>query len=347
MVRGEVKPGWLRGQYQPQHGVERWEVPNTHTHTPKTLAYDTKLIKAIKTEESHAQLQKDLNEVGRWSRENNMSLNEEKFEVLHYTLNKTLLLKELPFTSDLDTYYTPDGHEIESKPCVRDLGVQLTNDLTWDLHIGKMTVEARRISGWVLRAFKTREVKPMLILYKSLVRSKLEYCCPLWDSPKISNITSVEDVQRKFTKRIHGMKDLSYWDRLIKLNLQSMQRRRERYSIIMIWKMATGNAPNNIGVKFLNNARLGKKVEVPTSPTTTQVSVSTKYYNSFACRAARLWNTLPRNVNMAENLASFKVLLGKWLERFPDRPPVTGYTRQNNNSIIDWVRIASREGEAL
>ena len=210
-----------------------------------------------------------------------------------------------------------------------------------------MTVEARRISGWILRAFKTREVKPMLILYKSLVRSKLEYCCPLWDSPKISNITSVEDVQRKFTKRIHGMKDLSYWDRLIKLNLQSMQRRRERYSIIMIWKMATGNAPNNIGVKFLNNARLGKKVEVPTSPTTTQVSVSTKYYNSFACRAARLWNTLPRNVNMAENLASFKVLLGKWLERFPDRPPVTGYTRQNNNSIIDWVRIASREGEAL
>ena len=201
------------------------------------------------------------------------------------------MLKELPFTSDLDTYYTPDGYEIESKPCVRDLGVQLTNDLTWDLHIGKMTVEARRISGWVLRAFKTREVKPMLILYKSLVRSKLEYCCPLWDSPKISNITSVEDVQRKFTKRIHGMKDLSYWDRLIKLNLQSMQRRRERYSIIMIWKMAKGNAPNNIGVKFLNNARLGKKVEVPTSPTTTQVSVSTKYYNSFACRVARLWNS--------------------------------------------------------
>ena len=36
-----------------------------------------------------------------------------------------------------------------------------------------------------------------------------------------------------------------------------------------------------------------------------------------------------------------------WPERFPDRPPVTGYTRQNNNSILDWVRIATREGEAL
>ena len=207
---------------------------------PKTLADDTKLIKAIENEKSQAQLQKDLNEVGRWSKANNMSLNEEKFEVLHYTLNKTLLLRQLPFTSDLDTYYTPDGTEIEPKPYVRDLGVQLANDLSWDLHIGKMTADARRMSGWVLRAFKTRQPKTMLILYKSLVRSKLEYCCPLWDSPKISDIMSVEAVQRKFTKRILGMSDLSYWDRLKKLNLQSMQRRRERYSIIMMWKMSTG-----------------------------------------------------------------------------------------------------------
>ena len=43
-----------------------------------------------------------------------------------------------------------------------------------------------------------------------------------------------------------------------------------------------------------------------------------------------LWNTFPSDVKKG---ASFKVFLGKWMERFPDRPPVTGYTRQNNNSI--------------
>ena len=57
-----------------------------------------------------------------------MSLNEDKFEVLQYTLNKTSLLKQLPFVSDLNTYYTPEGLIIEPKECVRDLGIQLKSD---------------------------------------------------------------------------------------------------------------------------------------------------------------------------------------------------------------------------
>ena len=57
--------------------------------------------------------------------------------------------------------------------------------------------------------------------------------------------------------------------------------------------------------------------------------------------------SLPSDVNSAKELTEFKVLLGEWLKRIPDRPPVPGYTRQNNNSIMDWTRLVSREGEAL
>ena len=233
------------------------------------------------------------------------------------------------------------------KSCVRDLGIQLSNNLTWENQIAKMTTDARRISAWVLRAFKTRAKRTMLILYKTIVRSKLEYCCPLWDSPKVSDIQAVETVQRKFTKRIEGMRDLNYWDRLKKLGILSLQRRRERYSIIMVWKMANGEAPNNIGIRFYQYHRLGKRAEVPTCPTNTQSSVATKFQNSFVSRATRLWNTLPSDVNSAKDLAGFKILLGEWLKRMPDRPPVPGYTRQNNNSILDWIPLVSREGEAL
>ena len=115
----------------------------------------------------------------------------------------------------------------------------------------------------------------------------------------------------------------------------------------MIWKMANDEAPNNIGVKFYTNGRLGKRAEVPTCPTSTQKSVATKFHESFACRAVRLWNTLPSNINSVDNLPLFKARLGKWLAKLPDRLPVSRYTRQNNNSILDWIQVVSREGEVL
>ena len=57
-----------------------------------------------------------------------------------------------------------------------------------------------------------------------------------------------------------------------------------------------------------------------------QKSVSTKYFHSFGIRAARLWNALPKEVNTAETLDFFKVMLEQWLEQFPDCPPVKGFT---------------------
>ena len=42
---------------------------------------------------------------------------------------------------------------------------------------------------------------------------------------------SLEQVQRRFTKRLHGLRDLSYEKRLSLLNLQSLEVRRLRAMI--------------------------------------------------------------------------------------------------------------------
>ena len=76
----------------------------------------------------------------------------------------------------------------------------------------------------------------MLTLYKSMVRSLLEYCSPLWNSKNIGDIQILEGVQRTFTSRIGGCYELDYWERLQKLSLMSLQRRRERYIILHMWK---------------------------------------------------------------------------------------------------------------
>ena len=96
------------------------------------------------------------------------------------------------------------------------------------------------ISGWIFCAFKSRSPEVLLTLYKALVRPILEYCCLVWYPTKIGDIQVVENVQRAFTRKIQGMKNLDYWQRLEALDLISLQRRRQRYELIHVWKITRG-----------------------------------------------------------------------------------------------------------
>ncbi|KAL5264694.1 hypothetical protein ACHWQZ_G005690 [Mnemiopsis leidyi] len=142
---------------------------------------------------------------------------------------------------------------------VRDLGLKASSNLSWSKHIGEMVAKARSKLSWILSVFKTRDRVVMMNLYKSLVRSLLEYCCPLWDPVKTTEIRLLEGVQRTFTSRIGGLCDMNYWERLSHLKLMSQQRRRERNVILMMWKTYHNVVPNSCNIKFVETTRYGTK----------------------------------------------------------------------------------------
>ena len=84
----------------------------------------------------------------------------------------------------------------------------------------------------------------MLTLLKSLVIRLLEYCCQLWNPWKAKDIQVIEAIQRMFTYKITEVQHLNYWERLNELKLYSLQRRRERYINIYIWKITQHMVPN-------------------------------------------------------------------------------------------------------
>ena len=198
------------------------------------------------------------------------------------------------------------------------------------------------MAAWTLSAFRDRSVNVMLTLYKSMVHSKLEYCCLVWSPSSVGEIQKIENIQRSFTRRITGCRSMGYWDRLKRLKIMSLQRRRERYCIIHVWKILNGSAPNDIGMEFQTSERLGIQAKIPHMGKNAKMSVRTDYDNSFKVKAAQLWNLVPAGIGNLGTLESFKIGLSGFLEQYPDTPPVTGYTPANNNSLLSWRWTSTR-----
>ncbi len=209
----------------------------------------------------------------------------------------------------------------------------MSSDATFTHHYSKIVETARRMSGWVLRTFQTREEKCMLTLWKSLILPKLEYCCQLWSPHKIQDITALEAVQRTFTSRIHGAQHLNYWERLQHLQLYSLQRRRERYIVIYVWKILEGLAPNDGGLQVNNHPRRGRLCYVRGTQGATQ-KLHTLNHNS-SRNGTRLFNCLSRELRDMTGTTpeSYKRNLDKWLTKIPDKPPTPGYLSSQHNTL--------------
>ena len=136
------------------------------------------------------------------------------------------------------------------------------------------------------------------------------------------------------------MGGLDYWDQLKLLNLYSLQRRRERYICIYVWKILEGIVPN-FGVEVVCNKRTGRYCKVPHIRTTAPCRIRTIRYNSMGVNGPRVFNSLPlilRNTSGC-SVGSFKRALDNHLSAVPDEPRVPGLikhcSRGSNSLIID------------
>ena len=189
--------------------------------------------------------------------------------------------------------------------------------------------------GWILGSFYSRGKDTMLVLFKSLVRSTLEYCCEVWFPHLKKDIVDLEQVQRSFTHRISGQKESDYWQRLKDLKIFSLQRRREKIVIMHIWKIKNKIYPNTILLNFKINNRSNSIKAVLIPMPKVKGKLLTKFEESFIVQACKLWNILPPELTHITNLNSFKTELNKFLQLIPDEPPLPGYPSVNNNSLLE------------
>ena len=148
-------------------------------------------------------------------------------------------------------------------------------------------------------------------------------------------------MQRSFLRKITGTSN-NYWEHLKHLKVYSLQRRRERYQIIYMWKILENLVPNiNSSIKSKEHPRLGRLCisSVADNPKTSSLRNNTLLF-----KGVKLFNSLPKQIRELKNVTieKFKKALDEHLRNIPDEPQIIGYTgcrRADTNSIIHMSKL--------
>lgn len=286
-------------------------------------ADDMKLINIVTKDDDRSRLQDDLNKLAEWTMNWNLKLNLQKCGVL------TIGCKN----DAAKSYYISQNDEIHmlnSLSSEKDLGVIVDDELNFETHILELVKKANRTLGIIKRNFKHIGTKSFVLLYKALVRSKLEYAQNVWSPYKTKYIEMLEKVQRRATKLIPGMKKLSYQQRLQKLKLPSLTFRRVRGDMIEVYKMLHGfydsvNCPN-LQLQTTSITR-GHNFKLFKQPANKNLCL-----HFFSLRIVDIWNSLPHHVVNAQSINMFKNSLDKY---WNDQDLLTNFRSNINNRPRD------------
>ena len=111
---------------------------------------------------------------------------------------------------------------LEKSEIERDLGVQVDKDLRFSQHIETQVNKANRLLSLMRRSYEHLDAESMQLMFVALVRSHLKFGNAVW-SPRLEKDKElVEGIQRRTTKIIPWLKDLTCEQRLEKMKPSSL-----------------------------------------------------------------------------------------------------------------------------
>ena len=194
----------------------------------------------------------------------------------------------------VNAYVSPNFYVIDNVNNLKDLGIIMSLNCSFEQHIIELRKRCTGLCGWILITFSSRESTVMMTLFKSLVLSRLDYGSQLWFPTKIHHLIMIEKIQKAFTKHIKGFSLFSYQERLSNLIIYSLQRRRERYIVIYVWKILGNLVPNLVKpLQFYVSDRRGCLCSVSHVGLGHTGSLA---YSSFRWKGIRMFNSLPMHI---------------------------------------------------
>ena len=187
---------------------------------------------------------------------------------------------------------------------IKDLGVLIDNQLSFSTHIRGIVGKAKQRIYLLFKCFNSRNKSLLLKAYVAYILPLFDYCSTIWSPSKLCEIDLLEDVQRNFTKRLQGMDELSYEERLVKCGLVSLELRRLRKDLAICYQIINGLISLNFTDFFTpdtNYRTRGNRQKLKIQ----KFSQSNARTNFFSVRIVPVWNSLTDDVILCGNYFTF------------------------------------------
>ena len=208
--------------------------------------------------------------------------------------------------------YTLGGHTLETSKQEKDIGVIIQDNGKVDEQCRKVALTCNRIIGQVSRSFSNRSPDLMIRIFKCYILPHIEYGLSVWNPYLQKDVKTLEAIQRRFTRLVSGMQNLSYEERLSKLGLPTLEARRKTKDLIQAYRIWTG-------IDQIDGMSFTKLSEYHTK--STRASMKDNFVapkarlnqrkHFFSVRVVQDWNKLPVTLQRATSLQSFKSQLKK------------------------------------
>ena len=246
-----------------------------------------------------------------------MSFNVDKCHRLHLGHSNTEFLYHLPKISNIrksnnSMSYNYTFHPLKKVTSEKDLGVTVDDQLNFKLHISQKIAKANSMIYLIKHYFKYLDKDMLKLLYKSLILPHLEYCSPVWNPITKTDIRRIEGVQRRVTKLLPELSNLPYNERLKLLQLPTLEFRRTRQELILMYNYINQNVlldPSTHCKLCANNQSMLEPITSGTRGHPYRFMIQrhpTNRKRFLTARILPLWNRLHSDTVTATSLNSFK-----------------------------------------
>ena len=187
---------------------------------------------------------------------------------------------------------------IETKECIKVLGVKLDHTLSWKKQINAVKRKAMNVIRNLNRINHLLPIRHRIQLYKSLVEPNFNYADVAWGGCGVTNAKSLQLAQNFAARSILGMrKSASATTALNKLKLLNLKQRRTVHETVFTHKSLINKHPENINSTYQQqlprtNTRgaAAGRLNIPKHNTA-------KYEQSPLYRTIKSWNAAPTDMN--------------------------------------------------